>query len=94
MQIDRRITNGLAWAGAVLVVAIPTADFAIRQASPEPTQQLAVVSEEPETPVSLPTPVAERPKVEPVDATPPVANATTTTKVTEIRGTKGRRKQS
>jgi len=36
----------------------------------------------------------ELPKVEPVDATPPVAVPATTTKVTEIRGTKGRRKQN
>jgi len=36
----------------------------------------------------------ELPKVEPVDATPPGANPATTTKVTEIRGTKGRRKQN
>ncbi len=56
-------------------------------------------------PVAPPHPVAasvpvevsveiELPKVEPVDAAPPVANTTTTTKVTEIRGTKGRRKQN
>jgi hypothetical protein len=46
---------------------------------------------------SVPVEVAveiELPKVEPVDAAPPVANTTTTTKVTEIRGTKGRRKQN
>jgi hypothetical protein len=36
----------------------------------------------------------ELPKVEPVDATPPAANPATTTKVTEIRSTKGRRKQN
>jgi phasin family protein len=36
----------------------------------------------------------ELPKVEPVDATPPVAVPQATTKVTEIRGTKGRRKQN
>ena len=36
----------------------------------------------------------ELPKVEPVDATPPVATPQVTTKVTEIRGTKGRRKQN
>jgi phasin family protein len=36
----------------------------------------------------------ELPKVEPVDAVPPVAVPLATTKVTEIRGTKGRRKQN
>jgi phasin family protein len=36
----------------------------------------------------------ELPKVEPVDAAPPVATPQATTKVTEIRGTKGRRKQN
>ncbi len=27
MQIDRRVTNGLAWAGALLVVAVPSIDY-------------------------------------------------------------------
>ena len=44
MQIDRRITNGLAWAGAVLVVAIPAADFVLRQTMSE-APQVSVVSE-------------------------------------------------
>jgi len=46
---------------------------------------------------SLPVEVSveiELPKVEPVDALPPVAVPLATTKVTEIRGTKGRRKQN
>lgn len=63
MQIDRRITNGLAWAGAVLVVAIPAADFAMRQMAPSiDAPQLAVVQAEPvEEAVALPTPVVQRP---------------------------------
>lgn len=71
----------------------------------EPTAIAKATSEVLDVPVAPPHPVAasvpvevsveiELPKVEPVDATPPVGNATTTTKVTEIRGTKGRRKQN
>ncbi len=66
MPIDRRITNGLAWAGAVLVVAVPAADYAMKQfrsAAP----QVAVVDTQVEPKVedaveaSLPTPASERP---------------------------------
>ena len=70
-----------------------------------PTAIAQAASEMTDLPVAPPHPVAasvpvevsveiELPKVEPVDAAPPVANTTTTTKVTEIRGTKGRRKQN
>lgn len=70
-----------------------------------PTAIAQAASEMADMPVAPPHPVAasvpvevsveiELPKVEPVDAAPPVANTTTTTKVTEIRGTKGRRKQN
>lgn len=60
MPIDRRITNGLAWAGAVIVIAIPAADIALRQFGPQPEPQIAVVEAQPETP-SLPTSASERP---------------------------------
>lgn len=66
MPIDRRITNGLAWAGAVLVVAVPAADFAMKQFRPA-TPQVAVVDTQIEPEVedavetSLPTPASERP---------------------------------
>jgi hypothetical protein len=64
MPIDRRITNGLAWAGAVLVVAIPAADFALRQASPASQPQVSVV--QPQSPAQPSetgrTPQAERPQ--------------------------------
>lgn len=53
MQIDRRITNGLAWAGAFLVVGIPAADFAARQFFPGDAPQMAVVQAEAE-PVAVP----------------------------------------
>lgn len=71
---------------------VPTA---IAQAASEMTD----MSVAPPHPVAASMPVEvsveiELPKVEPVDAAPPVANTTTTTKVTEIRGTKGRRKQN
>ena len=72
-----------------------SAPTAIAQAASE----MADMSVAPPHPVAASMPVEvsveiELPKVEPVDATPPVANNTTTTKVTEIRGTKGRRKQN
>ena len=71
--------------------------------SATPTPIALATSEALDLPVAPPHPVAasvpvevsveiELPKVEPVDATPPVANATT--KVTEIRGNKARRKQN
>ena len=73
--------------------------------SSAPTAIAQAASEALDLPVAPPHPVAasvpvevsveiELPKVEPVDAAPPVANTTTTTKVTEIRGNKGRRKQN
>ncbi len=59
MQFDRRkITNGLAWAGAALIVAIPAADLIARQFSSEPVQQVAVVEQEAPT---QPTALTERP---------------------------------
>lgn len=60
MPIDRRITNGLAWAGALVVVAIPAADVALRQFEPQTAPQVAVIEEQAETP-SLPTPASQRP---------------------------------
>ena len=76
MQIDHRITNGLAWAGAALVVAIVGADFVMRQFEPVPAPQIAVIEEqvaevEPDAsnPV-LPTPVSERPAPEVAETTP------------------------
>jgi hypothetical protein len=72
--------------------------------SVEPTAIAKAASEVLDVPLAPPHPVAasvpvevsveiELPKVEPVDATPPVV-IPATTKVTEIRGTKGRRKQN
>jgi phasin family protein len=82
-------------------ISIVTSDV---EPSVEPTAIAKATSEVLDIPVAPPHPVAasvpvevsveiEVPKVEPVDATPPVM-VPTTTKVTEIRGTKGRRKQN
>lgn len=80
MPIDRRITNGLAWAGAFVVVAIPAADVALRQFEPRTAPQVAVVEAEPELP-ALPTPAGQRPAPvvaaveKPVVSQPPVVAA-------------------
>jgi phasin family protein len=82
-------------------IAIVTSDV---EPGVEPTAIARATSEVLDIPVAPPHPLAasvpvdvsveiEVPKVEPVDATPPVV-APTTTKVTELRGTKGRRKQN
>lgn len=64
MNIDRRITNGLAWAGVLLVVGIPAADLLSAQfmKSSEPGQ-IAVI--EPQAPV--PAPAGQRPAATPVE---------------------------
>lgn len=69
MQIDRRITNGLAWAGALLVVGIPVADLLSAQllSGRETAAQVAVI--EPVAPV--PAPASQRP-AEQVAETAPV----------------------
>jgi hypothetical protein len=61
MNIDRRITNGLAWAGVLLVVGVPTADLLSAQfmgnpAAPAPAE-IAMVR-----PVApMPAPLSQRP---------------------------------
>ena len=60
MKLDRRITNGLAWAGVILVVGVPTADLLSAQFSGDATParaQVAVV--EPVAP--MPAPLSQRP---------------------------------
>ncbi|MDB5613996.1 MAG: hypothetical protein JWQ22_1649 [Devosia sp.] len=78
MKLDRRITNGLAWAGVVLVVGVPTADLLSAQFSgdgavPAP-QQVAIVSEI----APMPAPLSQRPSapVTKVAVAEPVAPAT------------------
>lgn len=82
MPIDRRITNGLAWTGALLVVAIPLADFVSGQFVTADKPQMAVVTEEPavSTPQAGPAtpPATAAPKAEAATGTPdPVATAGT-----------------
>jgi len=84
MQIDRRITNGLAWAGAALVIAIPAADAALRQFGPSDSPQIAVVEEQsapapapavqPE-PVETPAPKPEPDPVATATASPQIAGS-------------------
>ena len=86
---------------AAAAIAIVTSDV---EPGVEPTAIARATSEVLDIPLAPPHPVAasvpvevsveiELPKVEPVDATPPVV-LPATTKVTEIRGNKGRRKQN
>lgn len=65
MKIDRRVTNGLAWAGVLLVVGIPTADLLSAQfmgesarAGVQPPAQIAAVVERI---APIPAPLSQRP---------------------------------
>lgn len=58
MKLDRRITNGLAWAGVILVVGVPTADLLSAQFSGDATPA-RVAAVEPVAPV--PAPLSQRP---------------------------------
>lgn len=70
MSIDRRITNGLAWAGVVIVVGIPAADLLSAQFSGEPAPaQIAVIA--PVAPV--PAPLSQRPAAPAVESQTEVA---------------------
>jgi hypothetical protein len=68
MKIDRRVTNGLAWAGLFVVVGVPAADLLSAQFLGEP-ERVAVVS--PQTPLE-PEPAAT-PVKETVASAPPAA---------------------
>jgi hypothetical protein len=62
MKIDRRVTNGLAWAGVLLVVGVPTADLLSAQFMGDSTQvvapaQIAAV----ERIAPIPAPLSQRP---------------------------------
>ncbi|SEQ01774.1 hypothetical protein SAMN05428969_1558 [Devosia sp. YR412] len=58
MKLDRRITNGLAWAGVVLVIGVPAADLLSAQFSGDAAPaQVAMIS-----PVApTPAPLSQRP---------------------------------
>jgi hypothetical protein len=66
MQIDRRLTNGLAWAGALIVVAIPTADLVSSHlmgdgANARPAQ-IALAEAAPAVEIApIPAPLSQRP---------------------------------
>ena len=62
MQIDRRITNGLAWAGVVLVVGIPLADMVTAQIMGDQSKPAQVAMIAPVAPVApVPVALSERP---------------------------------
>ena len=62
MQINRRITNGLAWAGLFVVVAVPVADAVSRQLmGDEPQIAVATVAELPREDAPVPAPLSQRP---------------------------------
>ncbi|MET3924738.1 hypothetical protein [Devosia sp. 2618] len=71
MKIDRRITNGLAWAGVLLVVGVPTADMLISHFSDDKAATVAPQVGVVAPAVASPEPAAGRP-VE-VAATTPAA---------------------
>ncbi len=62
MNIDRRITNGLAWAGVLLVVGVPTADLLSAQflGGPAVPDQAQIAVIEPIV-APIPAPLSQRP---------------------------------
>lgn len=93
MQIDRRITNGLAWAGLVVIVAIPVADAVSAQMVGErDTIALASIKGNGEIAVpvraqpTLPAPVI-KPVVKPVAALAPVKPIVSATPVADFLAT-------
>lgn len=83
MKMNRRLTNGLAWAGALLVIGIPAADYVSGAFGGTGTASVAVVDAQPvaaETAVVAPAVgakpvVAEAPKPAPAAASKPQAVA-------------------
>ena len=67
MKIDRRVTNGLAWAGVLLVVGVPTADLVSAQfMGDRPSVQAAQVAAAPQVAAvqrvaPIPAPLSQRP---------------------------------
>lgn len=73
MKMDRRLTNGLAWAGALLVIGIPAADYITGAFAGTGTPSVAVVDANPvavETAAVVPA-VADAPKTAPAPAAKP-----------------------
>ncbi|UJW86761.1 hypothetical protein [Devosia sp. SL43] len=62
MKIDRRVTNGLAWAGVLLVVGVPTADLLSAQFMGDTAQVVAPVQvASVERIAPIPAPLSQRP---------------------------------
>src|SRR4051812_1722424 len=63
MQINRRlITNGLAWAGLVIVVTVPVADAVSKQVMGDRAEiAVASVAELPHNVAPIPAPLSQRP---------------------------------
>ena len=74
MKMDRRLSNGLAWAGALLVIGIPAADYitgtfagndtpraVVVDANPAPVQETAAITPAPA--VTAPAPATKPPAV-------------------------------
>lgn len=83
MKTDRRLTNGLAWAGALLVIGIPVADYLTGTFAGSDTPSVAVVDAAPVAaevaavvPPTVTKPaVADAPKTAPTPAAKPQAVA-------------------
>lgn len=85
MQIDRRITNGLAWAGVLLVVGVPTADLLSAQlfgdAPRAANAQVAAIDVDADAPV--PVPLSQRPKGDVAAVAPTAQTASVVDKFTQ-----------
>ena len=79
MQIDRRITSGLAWAGLFIVVAVPVADAVSGQLMGDQDQiTVASIAAPPALVAPVPAPLSQRPQApaaQPVVETAAVAPA-------------------
>lgn len=74
MKMDRRLSNGLAWAGALLVIGIPAADFLTGALSDPGAPSVAVVDATPDAVASAPEQIEAKPQtavVAPIPATRP-----------------------
>lgn len=58
MKIDRRISNGLIWAGAAIVLGVPAVDLLSAQFAGEATPQVATAMPQAQTAEAAPAPVA------------------------------------
>lgn len=65
MKIDRRITNGLIWAGAAIVLGVPAVDLLSAQLMGEPSPQLATAVPQAETVEAVPAPAPAAPQPTP-----------------------------